>query len=64
VALASQDAAALARIEVPLDRLAAYYEHLHDMAKGYVKDPAQRDEQLGIVRGWQTAVEQLDSLLS
>jgi NAD(P)-dependent dehydrogenase (short-subunit alcohol dehydrogenase family) len=64
MALQSQDSAALARIDVPLDRLAAYYEHLYGMAKGYVKDPAQRDEQLRIVRDWQTAVEQLDSLLS
>jgi hypothetical protein len=48
---------------VALDRLAAYYAHLHEMAKGYAKDPAERDEQLRIVKGWQAAVEELDALL-
>ena len=62
-ALEYQDSDALAMINAPFDRLAAYYEHLHDMAKGYVKDPVQRDEQLRIVRSWQREVEQLHSLL-
>jgi len=62
-ALEHQDSAALATISAPLDRLAAYYGHLYEMARGYVKDPAQRDEQLRIVKGWQTEVEQLRLLL-
>lgn len=62
-ALQSRDNGALARIAAPFDRLAAYYSHLYEMAKGYVKDPAQREEQLRIVKGWQQEVEQLGSLL-
>jgi NAD(P)-dependent dehydrogenase (short-subunit alcohol dehydrogenase family) len=61
--LGRQDFTALAMINAPLDRLAAYYGHLYEMAKGYVKDPVQRDEQLRIVRGWQMEVERLHSLL-
>ncbi len=63
VALQSQDFTALAMINAPLDRLAAYYGHLYEMTKGYVKDPGQRDEHLRIVRNWQEEVERLYSLL-
>ena len=63
VVLQHQDSTALAMINAPFDRLAAYYGHLYEMAKGYVKDPVQRDEQLHIVRGWQMEVEQLHLLL-
>jgi NAD(P)-dependent dehydrogenase (short-subunit alcohol dehydrogenase family) len=62
-ALLRQDSTALAMIDAPLDRLAAYYGHLYEMAKGYVKNPAQRDKQLRIIKGWQTEVERLHSLL-
>jgi len=62
-ALERGDGAALAAIRAPLDRLAAYYAHLHEMAKGYLKDPAQRGEQLRIVGGWQADVERLHGLL-
>ncbi|MCR4403488.1 MAG: SDR family oxidoreductase [Firmicutes bacterium] len=63
LALQDRDASAVARIAAPLDRLAAYYAYLHKMAEGYVKDPLQRDEQLGIVRGWQEEVERLRALV-
>lgn len=63
LALQNRDAGAVARIGAPLDRLAAYYAHLHKMAEGYVKDPLQRDEQLRIVRGWQAEVERLRALV-
>ncbi|MGW8251774.1 MAG: SDR family oxidoreductase [Anaerolineales bacterium] len=60
--LAAQDLGA--DIHAPFGRLAGYYGYLHDMASGYVKDPHQREEQLGIVRGWKLDVEQLDTLLN
>jgi NAD(P)-dependent dehydrogenase (short-subunit alcohol dehydrogenase family) len=63
VALQRQDFAALARINAPFDRLAAYYGHLYEVAKGYVRDPRQRDEQLRIVQNWKTEAERLHSLL-
>jgi hypothetical protein len=43
----------------PLEKLAAFYGHLADMARGYVKDPAERDAQVALVRGWQADVERL-----
>ncbi len=43
----------------PLEKLAAYYGHMADLARGYVKDARQRDEQVGIVLGWQREVEAL-----
>ena len=48
----------------PLAKLAAFYGHLADMARGYVKDPAERDAQVAIVNGWQADVERLRGLLT
>ena len=58
-ALAARDAAALAKLHTPLGRLAGYYGHLAELAAGYFKDPAKRDEYVGIVRGWRREVEEL-----
>jgi hypothetical protein len=61
--LQAQDGGGLASLNAPLPGLADYYTYLREMAKGYVKDPAQREEQLAIVKGWQDDVEQLAGLL-
>jgi len=63
-ALQQQDKGTLTNINAPLDHLAAYYAHLHEMARGYIKDPVQREEQLHIIKNWQSEVEQLASLLN
>jgi hypothetical protein len=42
-----------------LERLAAFYGHLGELARGYVKDPRQRDEQLELTAGWKADVERL-----
>ncbi len=47
----------------PLEKLADYYRYLHEMARGYVKDPAQREEQLAIIDGWSRDVEELAGAL-
>jgi NAD(P)-dependent dehydrogenase (short-subunit alcohol dehydrogenase family) len=60
----SRDSVALAAIPLPLNGLADYYGYLYKAAEGYVKDPAQREEQLHFVRGWQEEVEHLASLLT
>lgn len=57
------DGAGVLALDAPLNLLARYYGQLADMAKGYIKDPAQREEQLGIVHGWQAECEQLNNLL-
>ena len=40
-------------------KLARYYDHLGDLARGYVKDPRQRAEQVAITAGWRREVEDL-----
>jgi NAD(P)-dependent dehydrogenase (short-subunit alcohol dehydrogenase family) len=47
----------------PLEKLAAYYDHLAEMAKGYEKDRAKLEENLRFVYGWRDEVIQLDNLL-
>jgi NAD(P)-dependent dehydrogenase (short-subunit alcohol dehydrogenase family) len=49
--------------DLPLPALAGYYGSLAETARGYVKDPVQRAEQVEIVQGWQAEVEILASLL-
>jgi len=60
----AQDARGLSAIRAPLQALAGYYAHLHKMAEGYLKDPAQREEYLGIVYDWRMDVERLAELLA
>jgi NAD(P)-dependent dehydrogenase (short-subunit alcohol dehydrogenase family) len=47
----------------PLDKLAGYYEHLADLAKGYEKDPARLEESLQHVYGWRDEVRELKMAL-
>jgi hypothetical protein len=44
-----------------LTKLAAFYAHLGDLARGYVKDAAAREEQATIGSGW---VSEVDALLA
>lgn len=62
-ALEGRDEAALAEMRVPLDRLSGFYEHLQELAKGYVKDPADLEEQLETIKGWQEDVDRLNGML-
>jgi hypothetical protein len=59
-----EDGAGVLDLDVPLAALARYYAQLAEMARGYVKDPLQREEQLAIVHGWQSDCETLDGLLN
>lgn len=47
----------------PLEKLAGYYEHLADLAKGYEKDKAKLEENLRHVYGWRDEVNKLKELL-
>jgi hypothetical protein len=44
---------------VPIDRLADFYRHMGDLARGYVKDEREREEQLRIVGGWEAQARRL-----
>jgi hypothetical protein len=46
----------------PLERLAAYYNHLAELAKGYEKDRAKLEENLKYVYGWRDEVIELEKL--
>jgi hypothetical protein len=59
----TQDAAAIAALNLPLQGLVKYYSGLHDRAMSFVKDPVEREKQLSIVRGWQEEAERLAALL-
>ena len=43
----------------PLEKLAGYYNHLAELAKGYEKDPAKLEENLQYVYAWKDEVDQL-----
>jgi len=47
----------------PLGKLAGYYNHLAELAKGYEKDRAKLEDNLRHVYGWKEEVEQLEKLL-
>jgi NAD(P)-dependent dehydrogenase (short-subunit alcohol dehydrogenase family) len=47
----------------PLEKLAAYYEHLAELAKGYEKDAGKLKESLQHVYGWRDEVEELEKVL-
>jgi NAD(P)-dependent dehydrogenase (short-subunit alcohol dehydrogenase family) len=47
----------------PLEKLAGYYEHLADLAKGYEKDPAKLADNLRHVYGWRDEVLELQKFL-
>jgi NAD(P)-dependent dehydrogenase (short-subunit alcohol dehydrogenase family) len=47
----------------PLDRLAGYYEHLADLARGYEKDPTKLEENLRHVYAWRDDVKALSRIL-
>jgi len=47
----------------PLDKLAGYYEHLAELAKGYEKVPAKLEANLRHIDGWQDEVQALINML-
>ena len=47
----------------PLEKLASYYNHLAELAKGYEKDPAKLEDNLRYVYGWKEEVEELSKAL-
>ena len=48
----------------PLSKLAEYYTHLAELAKGYEKDTIRLQENLRHVYGWRDEVEQLEKMLT
>lgn len=50
-------------LSLPLDKLAGYYEHLAELAKGYEKNAAKLEENLRHVYGWRDEVKELKKLI-
>jgi hypothetical protein len=48
----------------PLQRLAGYYDHLAELAKGYERDQTKLQESLRHVYRWKDEVEQLEQMLN
>ncbi len=49
--------------QIPLKKLADYYNHLADLAKGYEKNQTKLEENLRYVYGWRDEVEKLARFL-
>ena len=49
---------------LPLEKLAGYYEHLAELAKGYEKDSSKLEENLRHVYGWRDDVKALAKMLT
>jgi NAD(P)-dependent dehydrogenase (short-subunit alcohol dehydrogenase family) len=47
----------------PLEKLAGYYEHLAELAKGYERNPAKLEENLRQVYRWRDEVNELATLI-
>jgi NAD(P)-dependent dehydrogenase (short-subunit alcohol dehydrogenase family) len=62
-ALEARDGGALSRASVPLDRLSGFYEHLQELATGYVRDTRKLEEQLQTIEGWREDVDRLTTAL-
>jgi len=59
-ALARSDPASLnAAINVPLGKLAHFYENLQKLSRGYIKDQAELEKALEQIDGWQKDVDEL-----
>lgn len=50
-------------LSLPLDKLAGYYEHLAELAKGYEKDALKLQENLRHVYAWRDEVNELQKTL-
>jgi hypothetical protein len=49
--------------QLPLGKLAGYYEHLAELAKGYEKDQTKLEENLRHVYRWRDEVKALEEVL-
>ena len=47
----------------PLEKLASYYAHLAELAKGYEKDSVKLEENLRHVYGWRDEVKELEKMI-
>lgn len=47
----------------PFEKLAGYYNHMAELAKGYEKNPAKLEENLKFVYGWKAEVDELIEVL-
>jgi predicted O-linked N-acetylglucosamine transferase (SPINDLY family) len=61
--LEGHDLQAIKALDAPLSKLAGYYKHLGELAKGYEKDPTKLEESLKHVQAWQAEVECLEKAL-
>ncbi|HVN53219.1 MAG TPA: SDR family oxidoreductase [Anaerolineaceae bacterium] len=60
---AQGDAAGVLALRAPLGQLGKFYFQLGESAKGFIKDPVQREEHLAIVNGWVEECRRLEALI-
>jgi hypothetical protein len=54
---------ALPALRPPLEKLAGYYAHLAELAKGYEREAAKLEDSLNHIHAWQAEVEALQAAL-
>ncbi len=63
-ALAAHGQEVVRKASVPLERLSGFYEHLQELAAGYVRDPVKLEEQLATIQEWREDVDRLEATLA
>jgi NAD(P)-dependent dehydrogenase (short-subunit alcohol dehydrogenase family) len=62
--LQKEEFASALTLDIPVGRLADYYAHLCELARGYEKDPVKLEESLRYVQSWQADAESLQKILA
>jgi NAD(P)-dependent dehydrogenase (short-subunit alcohol dehydrogenase family) len=63
-ALEDRDGAGLAAVEAPVENLAAYWEHLQELAGGFIEDKEALEKRQIIIAEWQKTAEKLAELIN
>ncbi|MCR4393159.1 MAG: SDR family NAD(P)-dependent oxidoreductase, partial [Dehalococcoidales bacterium] len=62
-ALAARDLSSLSKLDLPVIRIAHYWKHQAELAKGYTRNSDELRKQLEILGEWQTAADKLAKLI-
>lgn len=57
------DSAAVLAVRPSLNALSHFFHHQFDLARGYIRSPAERTATLQVVRAWMDDVDRLDALV-
>jgi NAD(P)-dependent dehydrogenase (short-subunit alcohol dehydrogenase family) len=61
--LEQENQAEAVALRIPAHKLTQFYANMQQLARGYIRDPAELEKNLAIVRGWQEEAAELAALL-